>query len=116
MLSAPDGSLVPGYGNQRRDHSTYGSGLYGDHMTSDMVASRSHRTGQPQIQSRFTTTDYPDNKEKIAPRADTNSLWNKELKDIVSRCQLTHIIDQGVRYHPVGISSGENFQRLTTTR
>ena len=35
MLSAPDGSLVPGYGNQRRDHSTYGFGLYGDHMTSD---------------------------------------------------------------------------------
>ena len=35
MLSAPDGSLVPGYGNQRRDHSTYGSGLYGDHMTND---------------------------------------------------------------------------------
>ena len=65
-------------------------------MTSDMVASRSDRTGQPQIQSRFTTHDYPGTKEKIAPRAGTNSLWNKELKDIVSRCQLTHIIDEGV--------------------
>ena len=53
-------------------------------MTSDMVASRSDRTGQPQIQSRFTTHDYPGTKEKIAPRAGTNSLWNKELKDIVS--------------------------------
>ena len=61
-------------------------------MTSDMLASRSDPFGQPQIQSRFSTPNYPGTKEKIAPRAGTNARWNKELKDIFSRCRLTHII------------------------
>ena len=34
-------------------------------MTSDMVASRSDPFGQSQIQSRFSTPDYPGTKEKI---------------------------------------------------
>ena len=45
---------------------------------------------------RQSTHEYPGTKEKIAPRAGTNSLWNKELKDIISRCRLTYIVDQGV--------------------
>ena len=89
MRSAPDGTLIPTYGGQRPAYSDYLTGADGDPITRDMVACRSDPFGQTQIQSRFTTTEYPCTKEKIAPRGGTNSLWNKEIKDILSRLLLS---------------------------
>ena len=65
MHNAPNGTLAPTYGDRRHAPSPYVTGTSGDPMTSEIVAPRSDRESPPQIQSRFTTHEYPGTKEKI---------------------------------------------------